>query len=70
MKTLLQAEKDGTISKPKQYCNLFSFKPSGKNRPHVRRGKTAKDHKSGAHARRVQNQIKREPEVKLGGKKR
>jgi hypothetical protein len=69
MKTMRQAEKDGTIRKPKGYIDLFGFRVSGKGRAHVRKGKTAKDHKSGAHARRIVNQMKREAAIKDGGKK-
>ena len=70
MKTMRQAEKDGTIRKTKGYIDLFVFRVSGKGRAPVRKGKTDKDHKSGAHARRIVNQMKREAAIKDGGKKR
>jgi len=69
-KTLAQAEREGTAKKPKQYIDNYSFKVSGKGRIAPRTGKTAKDHKSGAHARRIVNQMKREQEVKDGGKRK
>jgi len=70
VKTLAQAEKDGTVKKPKNYIDNFAFKLSSKGRVAPRIGKTAKDHKSGAHARRIVNQMKREQEAKDGGKRK